>query len=101
MFGKCLEDVVRVSGGHLVSVWNESGMKVSTRFLECNRSLPRKCFKVFFESVQVKSGQDKSRQVKSEQAKLRQVVKTGQVKSGQIESGQVKSGHVKSRQVKL
>ena len=68
VFGKCLGDVVRV--WHVGSVWNKSGMKVSRRFLECNRSLHRKCLEVFFKSGQVKLVQVKSGQVNLGKVKL-------------------------------
>ena len=61
---------MRVSGRHLGSVWNESGMKVSRKFLESNRSLHRKCLEVFFKSGQVRSVQVQLGQVKLGKVKL-------------------------------
>ena len=45
--GGCLEDVVRVSSGHLDSVRKVFAMKVSKRFLEGVKGLPRICLEMF------------------------------------------------------
>ena len=101
MSKKCLEGVWNVSVRCCEGPWwapglclNESGIKVSRRFLECNTSLSRKCLEVLFKSVQVKLGQVKLEQAKSGQVNCRQI-ELGQVKSGQANLGQVNWGQVK------
>ena len=47
MSPKEIEDAVRVSSGHLDSVRKVFGMKVSKRFLEGAKGLPRKCLEMF------------------------------------------------------